>query len=163
MNTLCRAYSNESDAHAAVERLLAAGARGEDVRVLTGEPARDARQAPVGAFAGMPADAVGAFAGPEPRRRDGMGAFAGDASAMRGGGFGDADRETVTTYPAGVARVRVAAHRGLRTMLLDAGLDEAAADADVRALHEGRVLVLVVSAAIDADAAAAALDGAVAA
>jgi len=75
------------------------------------------------------------------------------------GAFGDADRDTVTSYPAGVARVRIAAHRGLKRLLLEAGLDEAAADADVSALHDGRVLVLVRSDAPAARDAARALDG----
>ena len=158
MITLCRAYSNESEARAAVQRILAAGAVGEDVRVIMGEPERDAREAAAGAFAGMPGPAVGTFAGAEADRRDAMGAFAGDTADMRRGGFADADRETVTSYPGGVARMRVAGHHDLKAMLVDAGLDEAAADADVRALHEGRVLVLVRTGALGAEAAGAALD-----
>jgi hypothetical protein len=43
-------------------------------------------------------------------------------------------------------------------MLVDAGLDAAAAKADVRALHEGRVLVLVQS-MMGVDEIAAAIDG----
>jgi hypothetical protein len=77
---------------------------------------------------------------------------------MRQGGFADADRDTVTTYPGGVERVRIAAHRGLKALLLEAGLDEAAADADVEALHSGRVLVIVT--ASDERAASAALGAA---
>jgi hypothetical protein len=153
MTTLCRAHTSETEARGAVERLLAAGVPGADVRVLMGEAERDAREAPAGGFAGSSgADApVGAFAGAAIARDADMGGFAGDADRMRGGGFADTDRETVTTYPAGVARVRIAAHRGLRRMLLEAGLDEAAAAGDVRALHEGRVLVLVRTDAIGVD------------
>jgi hypothetical protein len=144
MTTLCRAYTSESDARAAVDRLLAAGVPGGDVRVLMGTTERDARDEQAGAFAGGAAgDAVGTFADDAAARRDGMGTFAGDAGVMRAGGFADADRDTVTSYPAGVARVRVTAHRGLARTLVASGLDEAAAEADVRALHEGRILVLV--------------------
>ena len=167
MTTLCRAYTTESDARSAVERVLAAGVPGADVRVLMGEGDRDAREAPAGAFAGMAGAGVGTFAGAEADRREAMGAFASvgdeDAASMRHGGYADADRETVTSYPGGVARLRVAGHRGLKRMLVDAGLDEAAADTDVRALHAGRVLVLVSTMALGAAAAAAALDAAAAA
>jgi hypothetical protein len=72
-----------------------------------------------------------------------MGTFAGDAEAQRRGGFSDVDRETVTTYAGDVTRVRIASHHDLGKMLVDAGLDEATAKADVEALHDGRVLVLV--------------------
>jgi hypothetical protein len=61
-----------------------------------------------------------------------MGAFAGDADAQRRGGFNDVDRETVTTYGAGVQRVRIASHHDLMGMLTDAGLDETTAAADRR-------------------------------
>jgi hypothetical protein len=36
----------------------------------------------------------------------------------------------------------VTGHRRVRRLLLDAGLDEATAERDVAALHEGRILVL---------------------
>jgi hypothetical protein len=61
---------------------------------------------------------------------------------MRTGGFGDIDRETVTTYENGIKRVRIASHRNLERMLVDAGLAPDVAAADVDALHHGRVLVL---------------------
>ena len=57
--------------------------------------------------------------------------------------FGNGDRDVVLTYPDGREHSRVTGHRSLTRILVDAGLDEAAADADVRALHDGRVLVLV--------------------
>jgi hypothetical protein len=69
------------------------------------------------------------------------GAFAG--GEQRGGSFADADRDVVTEYPDGVERVRVAGHRSLKRLLTDAGLDEATAERDVRALHAGCILVLV--------------------
>ncbi|HEX2105313.1 MAG TPA: hypothetical protein VHF51_16800, partial [Solirubrobacteraceae bacterium] len=76
MTTLCRAYSSEAEARGAVERLLAAGVPGRDVQVLMGEHPRDAREAPVGAFApaadGATA-AAGAFAGAPVPRAAGMG------------------------------------------------------------------------------------------
>jgi hypothetical protein len=151
MTTLCRTYPNESDARAAVARLLSAGQPGDDIRVLMGATEHDAREAAAGSFAGMPEEAVGTFAGMAAERGDGMGAFAGDAAEMRAGAFADADRDTVTSYPRGVARMRVGGHRGLERMLVAAGLDEAAAAADVRALHEGRILVLVTNASAGAE------------
>jgi hypothetical protein len=161
MATFCRAYMTEDDAHAAVDRVLAAGIADADVRILTGEMRRDARDAPAGSYAGADApagEAVGAYAGASHSRREAMGAFAGDANGQRRGGFADADRETVTMYRDGVERMRVASHHDLKAVLLEAGLDEGTADADVAALHEGRVLVLVMSETAAADLAAA-LDG----
>jgi hypothetical protein len=141
MATTCSAFHTEDEARAEVERLLAAGTPGDQIRVLMGEAVLDQRESPVGSFAGEAA-AVGAFAGEAHSARDGMGTFAGDASEHRTGGFGDIDRETVTTYADGVKRVQIASHRDLQRMLVDAGLDEATAAADVDALHHGRVLVL---------------------
>ena len=161
MATLCRAYMTEDDAHAAVDRVLAAGVADADIRILMGEMRRDARDAPAGSYAGADAPAaepVGAYAGAPHSRREAMGAFAGDANEQRRGGFADADRETVTMHRDGVVRMRVASHHALKAMLLEAGLDAETADADVAALHEGRVLVLVTSAMAAGDLAAA-LDG----
>jgi hypothetical protein len=85
---------------------------------------------------------VGSFAGQPHAAGDGMGKFAGDASEQRTGGFGDIDRETVTTYDNGVKRVQIASHRDLKRMLVDVGLEPEVAAADVEALHRGRILVL---------------------
>jgi hypothetical protein len=148
MPTLCRAYSPEEDAQAAVDRLLMAGVAGAEIRVLMGETLHDSRDAAVGTFAGASStddETVGAYAGVVHSGREAMGTFAGDADAQRRGGFSDVDRETVTTYAAGVERVRIASHHNLEKMLLDAGLDAPTARADVDALHRGRVLVLVES------------------
>jgi hypothetical protein len=161
MATLCRAYTSEQDAHAAVERLLTAGVVGAQVRVLMGEAARDFRDAPLGGYAGTTTtdgERVGSYAGAGHSGREAMGTFAGDPDAQRRGGFSDVDRETVTTYAAGVERVRISSHDNLKKMLLDAGLDEQTARADVEALHEGRVLVLVTS-AMELDEIAAVIDG----
>ncbi|MGH2949512.1 MAG: hypothetical protein ACRDPC_25195 [Solirubrobacteraceae bacterium] len=96
----------------------------------------------MGEFAGSlePGAPVGSFAG---SRAEGAptGAFAG--GDQRGGSFADADRDVVTEYPHGVERMRVAGHRRIKRLLSDAGLDDAAAERDVQALHAGRVLVLV--------------------
>lgn len=149
MATLCRAYTTEQDAHAAVDRLLTGGVSGAEVRVLMGDAVRDSRDAPVGSFAGASTaggETVGAYAGPEHSGREAMGSFTGDAEEQRRGGFRDVDRETVTTHREGAKRVRVASHHDLKQMLLDAGLDEATATSDVEALHHGRILVLVQSA-----------------
>jgi hypothetical protein len=141
MATTCRAFQTEDDARAEVERLLETGMSGEQIRVLMGEAARDQREVPVGSFAGD-AGAAGSFADQPHAAAEGMGTFAGDASEMRTGGFGDIDRETVTTYENGVKRVRIASHRDLQRMLVDAGLEPDVAATDVEALHHGRILVL---------------------
>ena len=139
----CRSYASHAEALEAVEAVLATGVAGDRVRVLMGQPSRDTHDLPVGEFAGEtePGERVGAFAGGAHARDEAVGAFAG--GRRRGGSFSDADRELVTSYPEGVEHVRVASHRHVRALLLDAGLDEAAAQRDVDALHAGRVLVLV--------------------
>jgi hypothetical protein len=159
--TLCRGYTTEDDARAAVERLLAAGLPGEEIRVLMGAPVRDSREARVGRFGGGaadPAEPVGAFAGARRSEHDAMGGFAGMPEEQRRGSFGDLDRETVTDYRDGIAHMRVASHRDLKRALVAAGLDERAAAADVQALHAGRTLVLVRTGPVAPDIAAAALD-----
>jgi hypothetical protein len=161
MTTLCNAFATEDEAHAAVDRLLAAGIPGAEIRLLTGEPVRDHRNAPVGRFAGEGRDEpVGSFADVPRSSRDDMGSFAGDPEQQRRGGFGDLDRDTVTSYRDGVRRVHVVSHRNLKKMLVDAGLDDAAADADVEALHHGRVLVLLTASSLTPEAVALALDAA---
>jgi hypothetical protein len=158
MAALCRSYTSHADALEAVNALLEAGIPGEGVRVLTGEPQRDAREEQVGEFAGTtPPDApVGEFAGPSQPRGEGKGHFAG--GEQRGGSFADADREQVISYPGGVEHARVAGHRKVKRLLTDAGLDEAAAERDVEALHAGRVLVLVQAPEGDAARVGALLD-----
>jgi hypothetical protein len=141
MATTCKAFQTEDEARSEVERLLAVGTSGEEIRVLMGEAVRDRGEAPVGSFAGE-GGAVGSFADQPRSASDGMGTFAGDAAEQRSGGFGDIDREIVTTYADGVKRVHIASHRDLQRMLVDAGLEPEVAAADVDALHHGRVLVL---------------------
>jgi hypothetical protein len=131
----CSAYTSHEEAARAVQELVAAGA---DVRVLMGQPEHDARAEEMGAFAGAVSSPPGGFAG----MREGAGAFAGDGDQQRGGSFADVDRDVVTTYPDGVPQMRVAGHRRIKRYLMDAGLDEATAEKDVRALHMGRILVL---------------------
>lgn len=142
MTALCRSYASDAEALLAVNAMLEAGIPGEGVRVLTGEAARDARAGTVGEFAGQlePGAPVGSFAGAH-AEGGGTGAFAG--GEQRGGSFADADRDSVTDYPHGVERMRVAGHRRLGRLLTDAGLDNATAARDVQALHAGRILVLV--------------------
>lgn len=140
----CSAYSSHDEARQAVQSLLDAGVPGAGIRVLMGEPERDARDDDAGAFAGtVAADApVGSFAGAAHSRAAGSGTFAGAAGAQRGGSFADVDREIVTSYPDGIAQMRVAGHGRIKRYLMKAGLDEATADRDVEALHMGRILVL---------------------
>lgn len=145
MPVLCTTHSTVDEARAEVERLLADGRGGEEIRVLSGASAHDHAADAVGRFAGGATTEapVGAFAGAQHTTAEPRGSFAGDAELRRRGGFGDLDRDTVATYSGGVRHVRVASHRDLHGMLVDAGLDPATAEADVRALHDGRVVVLV--------------------
>jgi hypothetical protein len=144
MTVICRSYTHEHDARRAVDRLMQLGVDGRAIKVLMGEPTRDASEEPEGGFAGevAPEDVVGDFAGPGHEAEEGAGTFAGSAATQREGSFGDVDRETVTSYPAGVERQHIASHNELRKLLLDAGLDEATVNRDVDALHAGRTLVL---------------------
>ena len=145
MHTSCSAYTTDAEAFAAVERLLADGTPGARISVLTGRMTADHRGDRVGAFAGA-AGAVGTFAGPSGATADAMGSFAAGAADQRRGGFGDADRDVIASYPDGVRRVHVASHRELEHRLAAAGLDADAVAADVAALHHGRALVLVTAA-----------------
>jgi hypothetical protein len=145
MSTSCSAYATDVDAHAAVERLIEDGTPGTRITVLTGRLEHDSRDDRPGSFAGVTAG-VGAFAGASGSTADAMGAFADGAGDTRRGGFGDSDRDVVTTYRDGVKRMHVASHRELQHVLAGAGLDEEAIAADVAAVHHGRVLVLVTAA-----------------
>jgi hypothetical protein len=84
---------------------------------------------------------------------------ASDAAAE--GSFANAERDVVVTQHEGEERARVTGRRELKKLLMEAGLDAAAAAADVDALHAGRVLVLVHIAAIPKDEVRTVLDGAV--
>jgi hypothetical protein len=156
---LCRSYESHAEAREAVDAVLGAGIPGDSVRVLTGEPQRDAREEQVGEFAGPtdPGAPVGEFAGGTHPQRQGRGHFAG--GEQRGGSFADADREQVVSYPGGVEHARVAGHRKVKQILTDAGLDQAAAERDVDALHAGRVLVLVSAPEGETERVGALLDG----
>src|SRR5829696_947609 len=145
MQIQCSSYDNDAEAHAAVERLLAAGTPGERISVLTGQARQDHRADPVGGFAGV-GGPVGTFAGAAGSSADPMGEYAGGAGEQRRGGFGDADHDVVVTYPDGVRREHVASHHELERRLTGAGLDAGAAAADVAALHMGRILVVVAGA-----------------
>jgi hypothetical protein len=153
MNALCKAYLDTADADRAVRSLLEAGVPGADVRLLMGATMYDARREAAGGFAGaVPADAkVGAFAGESADRGAATGSFAGDAAAGGEGVFANADRDVVVTHSDDEEQVRVAGHGKLKSLLVDAGLDDSAAETDVRALHDGRVLVLVTLGAVTED------------
>ncbi len=159
MTALCRSYTSHAEALDAVNAVLGAGIPGEGVRVLTGEPQRDTREEQVGEFGGptAPDAPVGEFAGGSHPQAHEHGHFAG--GEQRGGSFADADREQVVSYPGGVEHARVAGHRKIKKLLTDAGLDEATAERDVKALHAGRVLVLVTAPEGEAERVGTLLDG----
>ena len=162
MNALCNAYSNAADADRAVQALLDAGVPGEDVRLLMGAELHDARREAAGGFAGAVAaeSHVGAFAGEGGDRAAAMGSFGGDSATGGEGVFANADRDVVVTHSDGAEQARVAGHRKLKELLVDAGLDEPTAETDVRALHDGRVLVLVALGAVTEDRAREVLEAA---
>jgi Kef-type K+ transport system membrane component KefB len=140
--TTCSSYASEAEAADAVQRLLADGMPPARISVISGRPTQDHRAERVGAFAGE-AVTVGAYAGAAGSTADAMGSFANGAGEQRRGGFGDVDRDEVTTYENGVRRVHIASHHELSQRLSEAGLDADAVAADVAAVHDGRVLVLV--------------------
>ena len=149
MATLCRAYTSPHDAENAIGRLLSAGVPAVRIELIMGHAVEDTRDAPIGTFAGTTtADAltVGSYANVAHSGREATGTFAGDPDKQRRGSFGDTDRDNLTTYRPGVTRTRIASHHRLEKLLVDAGLDQAIAAANVDALHAGRVLVLVRSA-----------------
>jgi hypothetical protein len=162
MTTLCRAYTSNDDAENAIARLLAAGVPEHAIKLIMGKAVQDSRDAPVGTFAGTTtagAQTVGSYGNLRHSGREAMGSFAGDPDRHRVGSFGDSDRDTVTTYRAGVKRTRIASHHKLAKLLVEAGLDRATARAEVEALHAGRVLVLVQSDLAPGDLAAAIDEG----
>ena len=159
MNALCRAYDTTAAADAAVETLVSAGVPGDDVRLLMGAELHDAHAEDAGGFAGAvaPAAEVGSFAGAGNDRSTHAGSFGG-ATAATEGVFANADRDVVVTGFGGREQARVAGHHKLKHLLVQAGLDDATAERDVEALHEGRVLVLVSLDAIGADRVSELLD-----
>jgi hypothetical protein len=143
MATICKVFDDEAPALNEVESLIARGVPGEDVRVLRGAPQRNVREDPHGSFAaGHGDDPMGTYAGAE--RTDAEGSFApGDeAHAERLGSIGNVDRDTVTTFPCAVEDVSVVSHHRLVALLVEAGLDREVAEADVEAVHEGKLLVI---------------------
>jgi hypothetical protein len=143
MTATCMAYPTHDDATRAVAALLRDGVPGARIRVLTGDTSHDGRDEPVGAYAASSPAAVGSFAGAAHDRSAPMSDYASTGRGGRVGSFADADRDTVTSYPDGVGRMRITGDHDVAAILVDAGLDRAAAERDVRALHEGRTLVLV--------------------
>ena len=104
MATLYRAYTSTHDAENAIERLLSAGVPAIRIELIMGHAIEDARDAPIGTFAGTTtadAQTVGSYGNIAHSGREAMGTFAGDPDKQRRGSFGDIDRDTVTTYQVG--------------------------------------------------------------
>jgi hypothetical protein len=162
MNALCRSFENTADADRAVRAALSAGVPREDIRMLMGAVLHDARNESRGGFATAIGsdERVGTFAGAGPRRNEPRGSFAGEGTSGGEGVFANADRDVVVTYSDGRELSRVAGHHTLKRLLVDAGLTDDVAESDVRALHRGRVLVLVVTAAVATEQAAELIDAA---
>jgi hypothetical protein len=164
MTALCKPYVTAAEAERAVADLLTAGVPGADVRLLMGAEIHDARREARGLYAGSvaPDERVGAYGGDGPERSAPRGSFAGEPGGAEGT-FANADRDVVVTHHDGEERAHVAGHAKLKALLMEAGLDEATAEADVHAIHEGRVVVLVDVGAFAEGELRAVLDGAVAA
>lgn len=160
MNALCRAYDTTADADHAVQALLRNGVPGDDVRLLMGAEVHDARRESGGGFAGSVTadDQVGTFAGEGHVRATPRSSFAGDSSAGGEGVFANADRDVVVSFSDGREHSRVTGHQRLKKLLVDAGLEDDVAESDVRALHDGRVLVLVTLGGVSDERAAEILD-----
>ena len=92
---------SHDDAARAVDTLREARIDGRGVRVLMGEPERDARNEPTGQYAGALAadDPVPDFAGHEHALRDDMGSYVHSSTSQRGGSYADTDRDLITSYP----------------------------------------------------------------
>jgi hypothetical protein len=162
MTALCKPYATATEAEQAVADLIAAGAPGEDVRLLMGAAIHDARREARGLFAGSvaPDERVGAYGGDGPERSALRGSFSGADDGAEGT-FANAERDVVVTHHDGEEQVRVSGHAKLKALLMEAGLDDATAEADIHAIHDGRVVVLVTLGTIAEDDARALLDGAV--
>jgi hypothetical protein len=144
MSTLCKTYSDESEARAAVERLLASGAPRRGVRLLAGTRLHDVRDERVGTFAGAigPDAPVGRFAGRPRRRCQGTGTFAGDPDRQRKGSFADVERDMIITFERRGEHPHVATQRALRDLLSSVTLAGEPADHLVQELHAGHRLVV---------------------
>ena len=145
MTALSKTYPTHDAATVAVVALTAIGVPQDQIRVLRGAPRRDVREEQVGEFAGTvgPDAPVGSFGDVEHPRSDPRSDFASTGGAGRVGTFADADRDTVTTFEDGVRRMEITGDHDVEAILRDAGLDAAAAEEGVRALHDGWALVLV--------------------
>ena len=96
--TLHRAYASTHDAENAIERLLSAGVPAIRIELIMGRAVEDARDAPIGTFAGTTtadAQTVGSYADIAHSGRDAIGTFAGDPDKQRRGAFSDTDRVVV--------------------------------------------------------------------
>ena len=144
MTTLWSTYEDERRARRAVEGLLDAGVPPDDVRLLIGSRSHDVREEPVGEFGGVaePEDPVGTFGNVQRLRRQGAGSFAGDPDRLPQRSFAEADRDVVVTYDRNHARSHIVGDHGLRQLLQEAALDDAAIDFIVAALHAGHAVVL---------------------
>ena len=144
MSTLCTTYSEESEARAAVERLLASGAPRRGIRLLAGSQLHDIRRERVGTFAGAigPDAPVGRFAGRPRRRCQGAGTFAGDPDRQRNGSFADVECDMIITFERRDEHPRVATHRRLKQLLSSVTLPGEPPDHLVEELHDGHRLVV---------------------
>ena len=146
MTAVYRAYTSTDEAEDAIERLLAASVPETDIKLIMGVAIKDARDKPIGTWAGTttPDDlTVGTYANTVRSGRAAMGTFAGDPDQKRRGAFSDVDRDTVTTYRAGVRRTRIVSRHQIEQLLVAGGPDRASAQAHVKALHAGRAVVLI--------------------
>jgi hypothetical protein len=144
MATVCKTYSSEAAARAAVQALTAAGVPGRDIRLLAGMRLHDVRDEPAGAFYGMvaPGDPVGTFANVARPRWFGAGTFAGDPRRQRQGSFADAERDTVVVPDHGAEHAWTSGDHAVQRLLFRFGIGRDVAARVLDDLHDGRAVVV---------------------
>jgi hypothetical protein len=152
MTIIQRQYETAEQAEHAIAALQMAGLPSSSLSLIMGMPERDAHNTRVGGFADghghdhdAHAEPMGSFGGDgHDAHAEPMGSFGGgDQHAGRVGGFADVDRDTVTSFSAGMHRVSASSHQQIVGMLMEAGMDQASAEGQLAAIHQGKALVLV--------------------
>jgi hypothetical protein len=146
-------YDSATQAQRVVEALTDAGVPPENLRLLMSDGATNGQNQPVGSFVtgdghDHGSDPMGSFAtsdtsgstDPHP------GSFADTDSSHahdeRVGSFASVDRDTITTFVRGKPQTTTHTHASIVRLLIGAGMDQATAEQQIVALHEGKALVL---------------------
>ena len=127
MDAFCTTFTSQAGARDAAEA-LSRRVPDDDFWLLTASPLHDIRREPVGGFAGAigPHARVGTYGNVTRLRRQAAGGFAGHPDRRRQGSFADSERVVITTVRDGAQRSRIAGHLGVRRLLRDTGINDAA-------------------------------------